>query len=256
MAAESATRQKKLINALVKAGRSPEEIANLTGIPLSKVKALYSGSYTPRNTNRTAKGEGYNPLSDKGMGFSPPNPDRISSTNKIIRKFGEQGPTSLIPEKTSGTIGDGKDPTSQGDYASGKIGQTLINEPEPKTSDQQSGQGTPPDNTGTGGLSSVTVDNQNITLTFWDHGTEDGDIINIYLNGASIRSGVLLKNAKQQIQVKLHSGKNIFEVEAVNEGSVSPNTASVHLSNVTAGNDTQISTRKSGQRASMYLQAP
>ena len=68
------------------------------------------------------------------------------------------------------------------------------------------------------------------------------------------RSG--MKNAKQQIQITLNSGKNLFEVEAVNEGDASPNTASVHISNVTAGQDTQISSRKSGTKASMNLHAP
>ena len=115
---------------------------------------------------------------------------------------------------------------------------------------------TPPDQDGTGGLSSVTVDTQKVTITFWDHGTEDGDIINIYVNGRQLRAGVLLTKAKQSIQISLNGGKNLFEVEAVNEGDVSPNTASVHISNVIAGSDTQISSRRNGQKASMNLHAP
>jgi hypothetical protein len=105
-------------------------------------------------------------------------------------------------------------------------------------------------------FSNVTVSQQEITVTFWDHGQEDGDIINIYLNGSMLKSDVLLKSQKQNFDLKLTSGKNNFEVEAVNEGDFSPNTASVTISHVTKGKGTQIYERKSGQKATMMLTAP
>lgn len=106
------------------------------------------------------------------------------------------------------------------------------------------------------GLTDVTVSRNAVTLTFWDHGQVDGDIINIYLNGQLIKADLKLDGSRQSFPVTLMSGQNIFEVEAVNEGSVSPNTASVKISDVIAGKDTQIYQRKSSQRASMFLKAP
>ena len=109
---------------------------------------------------------------------------------------------------------------------------------------------------GAGNLTNVTVSQPDVTVTFGDHGKEDGDIINIYLNGQLFKGNVRLTNKKKKFQVKLNSGSNTFEVEAVNEGSISPNTASVRISHVTAGRGTQIYERKSGKRASMNLSAP
>ena len=105
-------------------------------------------------------------------------------------------------------------------------------------------------------LTDVTVNRRDVTVTFWDHGVEDGDIINIYLNGKVLQKNILLKNKKQTFRVQLSGGRNLFEVEAVNEGAMPPNTATVEISNVTKGQPTQIYERKTGQRASMNLIAP
>jgi len=111
--------------------------------------------------------------------------------------------------------------------------------------------GTTPQN-----LTDVTVDRRDVTITVWDHGAEDGDIITIYLNGKVLKSKLLLTNKKQSFQVKLTGGQNRFEVEAVNEGSSPPNTATVEISNVTKGKPSQVYERKTGQRTSMNLTAP
>jgi len=118
------------------------------------------------------------------------------------------------------------------------------------------GGGTGTGGAGTANLSNVTVSQTNVTVTFWDHGQEDGDIINVYLNGNLLRGNVILTNAKQSFPATLNSGQNNFEIEAVNEGRIPPNTASVNISHVTQGPATQIYERKSGARASMALTAP
>ena len=105
-------------------------------------------------------------------------------------------------------------------------------------------------------LTDVTVDRNDVTITVWDHGAEDVDIITIYLNGKVLKSNLKLTNKKQTFQVKLSQGQNRFEVEAVNEGSTPPNTATVEISNVTKGKPNQVYERKTGQRASMNLTAP
>lgn len=107
-----------------------------------------------------------------------------------------------------------------------------------------------------GNLQNVTVSQENVTLTFWDHGKEDGDIITLYLNGKVIKANIKLTKNKKSFPVTLNPGRNIFEVEAVNEGSLPPNTATVSISNVIKGRGTQIYRRKSGQRDSMRIYAP
>ena len=93
-------------------------------------------------------------------------------------------------EEDSGNIGGGDYPTYQPDsYTNGTIGKPT---PLAQTDDDQ----------GTGGLSDVTVDQQNITMTFWDHGTEDGDIINIYLNGTLLKGNIKLKKPKRSFPVQ------------------------------------------------------
>jgi len=200
------------------------------------------------------KGLSYNPLNDLNLGRRPTKNIDIS---KLTDKYHEQQPGSQKDD--SGNIGGGDYPNEQPDsYTKGTIGKPT---PPVQVDDGQHNDGVKtaaaqPDDKGTGGLSGVTVDRQNITITFWDHGTEDGDIINIYLNGKSIKRGIKLKKSKRSFPVQLNSGKNRFEVEAVNEGTISPNTASVRISNVTKGKALQIYERKSGQKASMSLTAP
>lgn len=100
----------------------------------------------------------------------------------------------------------------------------------------------PPKDTGTGGLTDVVVNSQNITISVWDHATVDNDIIDIRLNGKTIPGGggVVLTKTPKVFNLKLGSGQNIIEIYAVNEGTLSPNTASIKISNVTSGKAEQV----------------
>ena len=102
-------------------------------------------------------------------------------------------------------------------------------------------------------LKDITVNSDTITVVFWDHGMEDGDIIDIILNGGLFKGGIVLKNAQQSFTVKLNQGNNVFGVKAVNEGSYSPNTATVKFSNVTQGQDVQVYEIKGGQKTDMNI---
>jgi hypothetical protein len=104
-------------------------------------------------------------------------------------------------------------------------------------------------------LTDITVSSRKITISFWDHGKEDGDIIDILLNGKVLRDGIVLTKAPQSFTVDLQGGKNVFGVRAVNEGSISPNTATVKFSNVTQGKDVQVYEIKSGQKTDMNIKA-
>ena len=223
-------------------------------IKYSQETKLEKTDLTIYREGKKGKDLSYNPLNDPNLGRELPKKIDIS---KLIANFQEQQPG---PQKEdSGNIGGGDYPTDQSDsYTKGTIGKPT---PPVQVDDDQKDDGVKtaavqPDDQGTGGLSNVTVDRQNITLTFWDHGTEDGDIINIYLNNRLIKGNLRLKKSKRSFPVQLNSGKNRFVVEAVNEGTVSPNTASVRISNVTSGKALQIYERRSGKKASMRLTAP
>ena len=103
------------------------------------------------------------------------------------------------------------------------------------------------------GLTNVTVSKRTITVTFWDHGTEDGDIINILLNGQVIQGGITLTKAPRSINITINDSNAVFGVQAVNEGKYPPNTASVRFSDVTTGKPVQVYSIKSGQKADMSI---
>jgi hypothetical protein len=92
------------------------------------------------------------------------------------------------------------------------------------------------------GLTDVTVDASTVTVEVWDHEAEDGDIINILLNGTVVVSNLTISHAHQSFQLNLFGGRNTIEIQAVNAGTSPPNTASVSISNVTRGQPTQVYT--------------
>jgi hypothetical protein len=77
----------------------------------------------------------------------------------------------------------------------------------------------------------VTVSSSNITLGFNDYSAEDGDIIDVYLNGNKVISSLTLKNAVQLFDFTINSGTNTLVVIALNEGSSSPNTTQITVNN-------------------------
>jgi hypothetical protein len=104
-----------------------------------------------------------------------------------------------------------------------------------------------------GGLTDVTVTKRRITVTYWDHGTQDGDIIDILLDGKPVKSGIVLTTAKQSTIIEIQGASSVFGVRAVNEGSISPNTATVVFSDVTKGKDLQTYEINSGQKTDMNI---
>jgi CheY-specific phosphatase CheX len=60
-----------------------------------------------------------------------------------------------------------------------------------------------------------------------DPGVEDGDRITIYVNGKIILENYEVSKIKKIIEIPIVSKNTIIEVEAVNEGTMPPNTASV-----------------------------
>ena len=221
---------------------------------------------------------GYDPNTDPGRNLTKVKSEDLEKVKKIGDDFQKgqwtilddrtqkikdkepgqtQSPEYLGTSKTSETATDstGTTSTSGSTGTTGTSSSTTSTTGGTKTADNStkvttSGGGASKD------LTDVTVGRRDVTITVWDHGTEDGDIINIYLNGKVLKSKLRLTKKKQAFRVNLSGGQNRFEVEAVNEGSQSPNTATVEISNVTKGKPSQVYERKSGQKTSMNLNAP
>lgn len=88
-----------------------------------------------------------------------------------------------------------------------------------------------------------------VTFEIWDHGNEDGDIINFYHNDKLILENFIVKNKKHQFSVQLINQINIFKIEAVNQGTQGLNTAMLKvtgdnvikfLSNLSQGETSQV----------------
>lgn len=75
----------------------------------------------------------------------------------------------------------------------------------------------------------IEVSNRDITIEYWDRYNEDGDSINVFLNKKPILKDILLTKAKKSINIHLDEDVNYLVVDAINEGTEPPNTASVTI---------------------------
>ncbi|MEP0133971.1 MAG: hypothetical protein ABJJ25_07080 [Eudoraea sp.] len=76
----------------------------------------------------------------------------------------------------------------------------------------------------------LVVDNEIITISLYDHGRADGDIVSIYLNGEQIVAKHILTYKKKSFEVKLNSNKsNDLFLYAHNLGNFPPNTVSIEI---------------------------
>ena len=96
------------------------------------------------------------------------------------------------------------------------------------------------------GITEIVVTQQNVTISVWDHGCEDGDIINLLINGQVYLSNHILTNAKKNFNVTLNTGNNYLEIVAVDSGTDCPpnsdktktrNSAAIHITNAVQGGD-------------------
>ncbi|WP_240573106.1 hypothetical protein [Aestuariibaculum lutulentum] len=97
---------------------------------------------------------------------------------------------------------------------------------------------------------SVFSKSKNVSLIIYDGGKEDGDKITISVNGKTLISNFEATNKSKQINLDLAEGKTSIVINAVNEGSIAPNTVIVELkdgdntikamSNLKKGEKTQI----------------
>ena len=76
----------------------------------------------------------------------------------------------------------------------------------------------------------LVVDSETITISLYDHGRADGDIVSIYLNGEQIVASHILTYKKKSFEVKLNLNKtNDLFLYAHNLGNFPPNTVSIEI---------------------------
>jgi len=108
------------------------------------------------------------------------------------------------------------------------------------------------------GLSDITVSSRSIDITLTDNGSViDGDTISISLNGAILEANhVLLGPPGTTMTLDLLEGTNSLSILAVNEGSVSPNTAQISFTDVIEGEAVQEWRLNEGETGSLTISAP
>lgn len=75
----------------------------------------------------------------------------------------------------------------------------------------------------------IEVQSKYITVRLWDDSQEDGDIIDLRINGDVALSNVLVQKKSYEVILPLLEKENVLELFAVNEGSVPPNTAAISI---------------------------
>lgn len=76
---------------------------------------------------------------------------------------------------------------------------------------------------------SLEVSGPKIKLRLWDNGTEDGDVISLYLNGKRIAHNFKVTKAKASMHVNLERSHNILVLYAEDIGSITPNTVALSI---------------------------
>ena len=69
------------------------------------------------------------------------------------------------------------------------------------------------------------VDTKFVNIVCRDHQYPDGDRVQILINGAVIKSNLLLTSSYRRVEVDLVDGKNTVDIVALNQGDSGPNTA-------------------------------
>jgi hypothetical protein len=107
------------------------------------------------------------------------------------------------------------------------------------------------------GLTDVTVNSRHISITLIDDGSlVDGDRVDVFLNGAKvIDNHTLVGGAGVVFSLDLLAGSNALRVMALNEGTSSPNTAQLRISDVIVGAAVQSWRLLAGEAGSLVIYA-
>lgn len=94
-----------------------------------------------------------------------------------------------------------------------------------------------------------------VKLLIWDGYTEDGDQVDIVVNGKTIAKGLTVTNAPKTFTLSLVSGSNKITVKAINNGKVAPNTAHVKLQ-FSEGEQTAMTRLHEMEETEIIIQCP
>ncbi|MDX2281416.1 MAG: hypothetical protein NW218_17645 [Saprospiraceae bacterium] len=97
-------------------------------------------------------------------------------------------------------------------------------------------------------VNNLEVTTKYITISLWDDKEEDGDIIDLRINGEIAIKDFIVKKKPIEVIIPLLEAENILELYAVNLGSIPPNTASLSISS--GGNVVSTITLKSDMNKS------
>lgn len=106
---------------------------------------------------------------------------------------------------------------------------------------------------GTGGLTGIVVNSDNLEIKIWDSGIEDGDIVDIFLNEKKVLSNFKILKKETILKMNLEYRNNIITIVAVSEGTHRPNTAAMSISSLVQGKKKQHWGLKVGQKASLPI---
>lgn len=91
-----------------------------------------------------------------------------------------------------------------------------------------------------------------IDILIWDSKVEDGDMVNVYKNEVLVLQNYVLVNKKKKITINVENGNNVFRIEALNQGDLQLNTASIELVDKERTFDL-VSNLKTGESASITI---
>ena len=95
----------------------------------------------------------------------------------------------------------------------------------------------------------IKLSTKKVKIKVWDKYEEDGDLINLYLNGELLFFNLEVTRKGQLFEIELLPGSNIIEVEALNEGKVSPNTSAIRIFTNDSEHDIILSAKKGGKNS-------
>ena len=76
---------------------------------------------------------------------------------------------------------------------------------------------------------SVFWNSNKLTFEIWDAGKEDGDVISIFVDRENILNKFTISHQVKLLEIDLKNRITEIRIEAVNEGSIAPNTANIKL---------------------------
>jgi len=75
----------------------------------------------------------------------------------------------------------------------------------------------------------IQVNAPELTISVWDNGTEDGDVITLFFNGHQLAKQHRISKNKSNYRVKLTGNENFLILQAEDLGSIRPNTVAVSI---------------------------